>query len=92
MATKKVAKKAPKKVAKKAPAKKAAPKFSKDDEFVVIKESCSNLISAQTECYEDALETAKDSAKSEFGEKFIVAKLAPVTSFEVPDSIIVEDL
>ena len=99
MATKQVAKKAatkkaaaPKKAAKKAAPKKAAPKYGPKDEFVVIKESCGNLVSRQTESHSDAVATAKENARNDTGEKFIIARLEKVTAFMVPDAVVVEAL
>lgn len=90
MATKKVAKKATKKVAKKV-VKKVAPKKAPAELYIVVRDSCKNLVSEQLQKLSDAEFVARDCAY-DVGDSYTLYKVTPVRRYTVPDKVIVEEL
>ena len=80
-------------VATKKVAKKAEPKAPKApaDKFIVVRDSCQNVISEQLQTKADATKRARDEAR-DCQDAHTIYKVVGVQRLTVPSAIIVEDL
>lgn len=77
-------------MATKKPAKKAAPK-KPPEKFIVVRDSCENLICTQLQTKADATKLARDQAR-DYQESHTIYRVVGVQRLTVPTAIIVEDL